>query len=796
MIVARNFSCLVVIFFYCLPLGTSETLTTIKPTGPPKLRPNEASYFEVPVGERCKLRCPLQHSGGSVHVEWFKGGVPVEEGEERVRLGKSALVIANVTWADEGEYECRAANEYGEVRSGFTVKVVEPYLFDEPGEEEDFFREVGPNDEYAPRFSSKMNDLLARPAGSSAVLRCNAHGNPHPTVHWTKNGNPLPNREHVREMTFKRHSLILEHLTLYDSGKYECVAANELGNVSHTFELEVQERLPHRPIFRDGYPSNQSARVGATARFECRFVSDLQPRMVFLRHFEVNGSYSDPDLDVPYVRPLPSDPEDPHLLVIRNVTQQDEGFYTCLAGNSIGVSYRSAYLTVLPAEGEESESEVGGAAVTMETSPHPQFRPLFAVAATCVGFAALAALLGALVCRCRYRREKMKALMQGTTLMVTKKVVLEKREESLGDSVSVPLVKIDYQMCAYPPGAPLPPSEYALEPDPAWEFPRDRLVLGSVLGEGAFGQVVQAEARDEDNTTRVVAVKMLKANHIDSEMSVLVSEMELMKSMGRHTNVVSLQGVCSQGGPLYVIVEFCAKGNLRDYLRTHRMTAVNATYGEDGYETPITSSHRGDEEMLPLGYKNLLSFAYQTARGMEYLANKKLVHRDLAARNLLLTDKNVIKIADFGLSRDIYDTDYYKKVSSSGRLPIKWMAPETLQQRVYSSASDCWSYGVVLWEIFTLGATPYPALPHERLLDKLRQGHRMPKPQHCPLPVYMLMLQCWLDVPKERPSFTELATKLDRLMLDSIERVYLELNFPVLSTPENSSSSEDDSDSS
>ncbi|KAG8178152.1 hypothetical protein JTE90_006291 [Oedothorax gibbosus] len=131
-----------------------------------------------------------------------------------------------------------------------------------------------------------------------------------------------------------------------------------------------------------------------------------------------------------------------------------------------------------------------------------------------------------------------------------------------------------------------------------------------------------------------------------------------------------------------------------------------------------------------------------------------------------------------------------QKVSSSGRLPIKWMAPETLQQRVYSSASDCWSYGVVLWEIFTLGSTPYPALPHERLLDKLRQGHRMPKPQHCPLVPceYMLMLQCWLDVPKERPSFTELATKLDRLMLDSIERVYLELNFTVLSTPENSSS--------
>ncbi|KAG8178153.1 hypothetical protein JTE90_006292 [Oedothorax gibbosus] len=296
MIVTRNFSCLVVILFYCLPLGTSETLTTIKPTGPPKLRPNEASNFEVPVGERCKLRCPLQHSGVSVHVKWFKGGVPNGEGEERVRLGKSALIIANVTWADEGEYECRASNEYGEVRSGFTVKVigewhlllrsldiyVDPHIFDEPGEEEDFFREVGPNDEYAPRFSSKMNDLLTRPAGASAVLRYNAHGNPHPTVHWTKNGN--------------------------------------------------------------------------------------------------------------------------------------------------SVSYRSAYQTVLPAEGEESESEVGGAAVTMETSSHPQFRPLFAVAATCVRFAAPAALLGALVCRCRYRREQMKALMQGTTLMVTKKVVLEKRE--------------------------------------------------------------------------------------------------------------------------------------------------------------------------------------------------------------------------------------------------------------------------------------------------------------------------------------------------------------------------------
>ena len=151
----------------------------------------------------------------------------------------------------------------------------------------------------------------------------------------------------------------------------------------------------------------------------------------------------------------------------------------------------------------------------------------------------------------------------------------------------------------------------------------------------------------------------------------------MMKIIGKHMNIINLLGACTQGGPLYVVVEYAPHGNLRDFLREHRSTA-------SVYEAAIGQF---EPKKKTLTQKDLVSFAYQVARGMEYLASRRCIHRDLAARNVLVSEEYVLKIADFGLARDIHCHDYYRK-TTDGRLPVKWMAPEALFRRIYTSQSD------------------------------------------------------------------------------------------------------------
>lgn len=162
---------------------------------------------------------------------------------------------------------------------------------------------------------------------------------------------------------------------------------------------------------------------------------------------------------------------------------------------------------------------------------------------------------------------------------------------------------------------------------------------------------------------------------------------------------------------------------------------------------------------------------------MEYLASQKCIHRDLAARNVLVTEDNVMKIADFGLARDVHNIDYYKK-TTNGRLPVKWMAPEALFDRVYTHQSDVWSYGVLLWEIFTLGGSPYPGIPVEELFKLLKEGHRMDKPANCTHELYMIMRECWHAVPSQRPTFRQLVEDHDRILSMTSTDEYLDLSVP------------------
>ncbi|XP_073714759.1 protein tyrosine kinase 2aa isoform X4 [Misgurnus anguillicaudatus] len=285
---------------------------------------------------------------------------------------------------------------------------------------------------------------------------------------------------------------------------------------------------------------------------------------------------------------------------------------------------------------------------------------------------------------------------------------------------------------------------YTMPSTQDYEIQREKIELGRCIGEGQFGDVHQGVYVSPENPSLSVAIKTCKNCTSDSVREKFLQEALTMRQFD-HPHIVKLIGIITEN-PVWIIMELCTLGELRSFLQVRKYN---------------------------LDLSTLILFAYQLSTALAYLESKRFVHRDIAARNVLVSSTDCVKLGDFGLSRYMEDSSYYK--ASKGKLPIKWMAPESINFRRFTSASDVWMFGVCMWEILMFGIKPFQGVKNNDVIGRIENGERLAMPPNCPPTLYSLMTKCWAYDPSKRPRFTELKTQLSTILEE--EKVQQEERF-------------------
>ncbi|XP_031979494.1 vascular endothelial growth factor receptor kdr-like isoform X2 [Corvus moneduloides] len=664
-----------------------------------------------------------------------------------MRQGDKPKIVSTLTTENSsasGLYYCVASNKVGEEE-----RSIEFYVSDVPS---------------GLHTASQVTAIV----GNDVQLTCRASKYIYTHLAWYyPSSEAAPSPSVVRKMDKYSISLtlLIPNVTREQSGLYRCRAQNQHNStdtVEQHSQLLVREKAAPYVIQN---LTDLEVNISGKILLECKVSGTPEPQVTWRKNGYPISAASGISMEN-------------NTLVIERVKKDDEGLYECRASNDLGQDSTSAFIKIQGSE-EKSNIEV--------------------IILVCTGLAAtLFWLLLTLFIR-KLRKPDATDIKTGYL-----SIIMDPEEMPLDEQCD----RLPYDSSK-------------------WEFPRDRLRLGKTLGHGAFGKVVEASAFgiDKSSTCKTVAVKMLKECATTNECKALMSELKILIHIGHHLNVVNLLGACTKaGGPLMVIVEYCKYGNLSNYLRGKRgdFIAYKSQENSDQAEKSLDESNSDLTELIkrrlesvastgssassgfiedksysdseddeedaedlykrPLTLEDLICYSFQVAKGMEFLASRKCIHRDLAARNILLSENNVVKICDFGLARDIYkDPDYVRK--GDARLPLKWMAPEAIFDKIYTTQSDVWSFGVLLWEIFSLGASPYPGVQiDEDFCRRLKEGTRMRSPEYSTPEVYQTMLDCWHGVPTERPTFTELVERLGDLLQANVQqdgKDYIPLNITL-----------------
>ncbi|XP_007458315.1 PREDICTED: inactive tyrosine-protein kinase 7 isoform X4 [Lipotes vexillifer] len=522
------------------------------------------------------------------------------------------------------------------------------------------------------------------------------------------NGSSLP-----EWVTDNAGTLHFSRVTRNDAGNYTCIASNGLqGQIRAHVQLTVAVFITFKVE-----PERTTVYQGHTALLRCEAQGDPKP----LIQWKGKDRILDPTKLGPRMHIFQNG-----SLVIHDVAPEDSGRYTCIAGNSCNIKHTEAPLYVVDKPVLEESEGLGS------PPPYKMIQTIGLSVGAAVAY--IIAVLGLMFyCKKRCKAKRLQKQPEGE----------EPEMECLNGGPlqnGQPSAEIQEEVALTSLGSGSTATNKRHSTSDKMHFPRASLQPITTLGKSEFGEVFLAKAQglEEGVPETLVLVKSLQSRDEQQQLD-FRREFEMFGKLN-HANVVRLLGLCREAEPHYMVLEYVDLGDLKQFLR-------------------ISKSKDEKLKSQPLSTKQKVALCTQVALGMEHLSNNRFVHKDLAARNCLVSAQRQVKVSALGLSKDVYNSEYYH--FRQAWVPLRWMSPEAILEGDFSTKSDVWAFGVLMWEVFTHGEMPHGGQADDEVLADLQAGKaRLPQPEGCPSKLYRLMQRCWALSPKDRPSFSEIANTL------------------------------------